>query len=102
ELTRRFFASHGPATVKDFAWWSGLAGAQAREGLELVKPGLAHASIDGQSYFFEEGPAPRADASPSVHLLPNYDEYLVPYVDRDRAMDDRHRAKLDARGGSIF
>ena len=24
ELTRRFFLSHGPATVKDFAWWSGL------------------------------------------------------------------------------
>jgi hypothetical protein len=24
ELTRRYFTSHGPATVQDFAWWSGL------------------------------------------------------------------------------
>jgi hypothetical protein len=102
ELTRRFFASRGPATAKDFAWWAGLTGAQAREGIELVKPELARAAIEGKTYFFEEGPAPRVDRSPSVHLLPNYDEYLVPYVDRDVAMDERHLAKLDARGGSIF
>ena len=24
ELAGRYFASHGPATLKDFAWWSGL------------------------------------------------------------------------------
>lgn len=24
DLTRRYFASHGPATEKDFEWWSGL------------------------------------------------------------------------------
>ena len=28
ELARRYFASHGPATIRDFAWWSGLT----REG----------------------------------------------------------------------
>ena len=24
ELSRRFFRSHGPATIRDFVWWSGL------------------------------------------------------------------------------
>ena len=24
ELARRYFTSHGPATIQDFAWWSGL------------------------------------------------------------------------------
>src|SRR6185369_4462037 len=24
ELTRRYFSSHGPATLQDFVWWSGL------------------------------------------------------------------------------
>ncbi len=41
ELTRRYFASHGPATVKDFSWWSGLTLTQVREGLALVDGELA-------------------------------------------------------------
>src|SRR5262245_29999042 len=34
-LTRRFFASHGPATVRDFVWWSGLTTADTKRGLEM-------------------------------------------------------------------
>ena len=30
ELTGRFFTTHGPATVKDFAWWSSLTVAQIK------------------------------------------------------------------------
>jgi len=30
ELTKRYYQSHGPATVRDFAWWSGLTVADAR------------------------------------------------------------------------
>ena len=33
ELTRRYFTSHGPAEPRDFAWWSGLAIADAKAGL---------------------------------------------------------------------
>ena len=30
ELATRYFTGHGPATVQDFAWWSGLPAADAR------------------------------------------------------------------------
>ncbi|MCX9077598.1 MAG: winged helix DNA-binding domain-containing protein, partial [Candidatus Methanoperedens sp.] len=50
ELARRYFASRGPATLKDFIWWSGLAAADARAGLEAVKSALAEMKIEGQSY----------------------------------------------------
>src|ERR1043165_6186613 len=33
ELARRYFTSHGPATVRDFAWWSGLAATEAATAL---------------------------------------------------------------------
>lgn len=44
ELARRYFISHGPATVKDYIWWCGLAAAE-RAGLEMAKPQLAHETI---------------------------------------------------------
>ncbi len=36
ELTRRYFSGHAPATLKDFAWWSGLTVADCKQGLEAV------------------------------------------------------------------
>ena len=30
ELTRRYFTSHGPATLRDFGWWSGLTMRESR------------------------------------------------------------------------
>jgi hypothetical protein len=37
ELTKRFFTSRGPATIYDFAWWSGLSVSEAKKGIEMVK-----------------------------------------------------------------
>lgn len=37
EIARRYFTSHGPATLQDFAWWSGLTVANAQAALELAR-----------------------------------------------------------------
>lgn len=80
ELTRRYFRSHGPATVHDFVWWSGLTVADARRGLEMIR--ARPSVVDGRTYWTARGPAlPPARRAP-VHLLPVYDEYLVAYRDR--------------------
>jgi hypothetical protein len=102
ELARTFFASRGPATLKDFAWWSGLTVAEAREGVGLAGDRLREGVVGDKTYYFEDSAPIRAERAPTVHLLPNYDEYLVPYVDRDGMLDERVKRKLDARGGSIF
>jgi hypothetical protein len=36
ELTRRFFSTRGPATERDFAWWSGLTMSDARRGIQVA------------------------------------------------------------------
>src|SRR5260221_10087 len=45
KLSERYFTSHGPATVQDFAWWSGLPASDARTGLELVEGKLVIETI---------------------------------------------------------
>jgi len=52
ELARRYFTSHGPATVQDFAWWSGLPVADARSGIGMLKHQMIHEDVDGQTYWF--------------------------------------------------
>jgi hypothetical protein len=80
ELVRRYFTSHGPATVHDFAWWSGLTVADARAGLADAGPELAHEVIEGKTYHFAAA-LPRAAApGPTAYLMPTYDEFLVGYA----------------------
>jgi hypothetical protein len=81
ELTRRYFTSHGPATVKDFSWWSSLTVAQIRRGLELVGAELETAEVGGRRYWFAPGGPPPRDPPPRVHVLQGYDEYLVAYTE---------------------
>lgn len=81
KLTQRYFTSHGPATLQDFVWWSGLTVADARHGIELVDRHVRQELIDEKVYL-----SPRAVKPPkpthSAHLLPAYDEYTVAYKDR--------------------
>lgn len=65
ELTRRYFRSHGPATLQDFVWWSGLTVEDAKRGIAQV--GTPRSPGTKQS---------------SAHLLPAFDEYFVAYKDR--------------------
>ena len=79
-LTRRYLQSHGPATVRDFVWWSGLSTAEARRGVEIARA-RPH-QCDALEYW-TVGPESRAVSTDQrVHLLPIYDEYTVAYRDR--------------------
>lgn len=86
ELARRYFTSHGPALLADFTWWSGLTVADARLGVDLAGAALAREVVDGRSYWFAQAEPPRSGGEPAVHLLPNYDEFLVAYRDRRDAL----------------
>lgn len=102
ELARRYFTGHGPATIQDYIWWSGLAAAEARAGLEMVKSELAQESVDGQVYWFDPAaPIGGEISSPMAHLLPFLDEYVVAYKDRSAAHPPEYN-KLVESGNIIF
>lgn len=50
ELTKRYFTSRGPATVKDFSTWSGLVLADCRKGIETAKSHLVRGVIENEEY----------------------------------------------------
>ena len=80
ELTRRFFQSHGPATPRDFSWWSGLTIADAKRGLDMN--GGRGEDVGDLCYWCVGRPGARSAPDVGAHLLPIYDEYLVSYRDR--------------------
>jgi len=81
ELTRRYFTSHGPATVKDFAWWSSLTVAQIKRGLQLAGDELAAFTSGGTTYWHAPSETPAQPPSPVAHALQVYDEYVVAYTE---------------------
>src|SRR5262249_2058149 len=88
ELTWRYFRSHGPATVRDFNWWSSLTVSEIKRGLDILGQRLEHASINGLSYWFAPGEESAPARSPSVFMLQGYDEYFVGYSGESKAVLD--------------
>lgn len=99
ELTKRYFISRGPATAKDFAWWSGLSLVEAKKGIENVKHQLDSEEVSGQKYLFLSSVLPKQVKKSTVHLLPAYDEYTVAYKDRSLVLDPEFANKA---GNGIF
>lgn len=80
ELTRRYFSSHGPATIRDFVWWSGLTTPDAKRGLDMNR--ALRETVGGLTYFSIGRISSGSRRQTVVHMLPIYDEYLVAYRDR--------------------
>ncbi|MGE5833662.1 MAG: winged helix DNA-binding domain-containing protein [Acidobacteriota bacterium] len=91
-LAVRYFTGHGPATLRDFVWWSGLTVKDAKSGVDAAGKSLAHVTVDGLAYWFSARATAKSTSASSVRLLPNYDEYLIAYKDRGTISDPPSRA----------
>jgi hypothetical protein len=96
-LALRYFTSHGPATLADFHWWSGLSMPDARTGLEQVKKQLAHDNWADKTYWFSESEVP--PPTEKVFFLPAFDEYTVSYKDRSAVFAPQwHKEAITSNG----
>jgi hypothetical protein len=98
EVATRYITGHGPATVQDFAWWSGLAVAEARRGLAAVTSSFVCLRAKGKELWAAEAFEPAAP-TPAAYLLPPFDEYLLGYKDRSQALEPGQAKKVNAGGG---
>jgi hypothetical protein len=101
QLARRYFASHGPATVQDFAKWSGLSSVDAKCGLDLVRTQLQHETLNDGEYWFSSSAMSIKSVAPTAYLLSVYDEYLIGYADRSMIASPEIAAKLFTMGNAL-
>jgi hypothetical protein len=94
-LAHRYFAGHGPATLHDFAWWSGLRLDVARAGVTGAGSARGRETIDGREHWFASAPpAKTASRRAIAHALPAFDELFVGYADRRAGVDPAHLDRL--------
>lgn len=100
ELGRRYFTSHGPATVRDFVWWSGLTVRDANAAVQMA--GLDRERIGDLTYWSAAARTAAPPQAPIAYLLPNYDEYLIAYKDRGHVVGKGATTALVAPGNTSF
>jgi winged helix DNA-binding protein len=104
-LLRRYLEAFGPATVADFAVWTGMTLREAGSIWARAEDELATVDVDG-----EQGSMLRASRrelsrarveSPHVRLLPYFDSYLLGHRDRRHLVSDEHRHRVSRSQGWI-
>ena len=99
QLAMRYFSSHGPATVQDFHWWSGLPAGDARKALEMIKKDMVCIKNGQKEYWMPREAAFLSKDIPEVCFLPAFDEFLVSYKDRTAVLHpDWHREAITING----
>jgi hypothetical protein len=101
KIARTYFISHGPAQLKDFSWWSGIAEKEAGYALDRIKSGLKHAILNGRTYWYSPHAEMVARDSPSVFLLSIYDEYTIAYKDRGDISQTRDIERMISMGNAL-
>ena len=99
-LAKRYFMSHGPATVQDFVWWSGLSVTDSKLAFEAVRADFEMALVGGREYLFA-APAELPKVQAKAMLIPAFDEITIGYADRSAAMDDAIAQNRES-GNGIF
>jgi len=101
ELAQRYFTGHGPATLSDFAWWSGMKLADARLAVRLADERLDKALVGDQCVWFARSTHATLTARTGAHILPAFDEFSVGYTDRTAAVDACHLSHINRGGGML-
>ena len=102
ELTRRYFTSHGPATVQDLKRWAGLTAAEAKTGLEAAGKMLTQEIIAGCVYWMARDLPELNNGITAAYLLPGFDEYLLGYSDRSAVLDPAYAQRICPGGNGMF
>lgn len=105
ELAFRYFRSHGPTTIADFAGWTGLGLGVSRRAAADNDGRLWPARAGGQEVWMAIDPADGSDpGAPSRRpmVLPGFDEFMLGYKDRSLHVPPRRFDAIVPGGNGVF
>lgn len=106
EFMVRYFTSHGPATLRDFSWWTQIPLTEVRAVFKAVRGSLQELEYGGTSFWLSPETASLLDAGVpgprSMLLLPGFDEFLLGYQDRSLVLAPEHAGKIVPGGNGVF
>lgn len=101
-LTRKYFRSHGPATLEDFVWWTGINIADCRQGIASLGDELITERHKGRDFYIHKDARTRGFRKGNLLLLPPFDEYLIGYKSRDVVLHPGHAHKAHNKTGIFY
>jgi hypothetical protein len=99
ELARRYLRAFGPASDRDFAYWSGLGLREVRAGLEAISSGVEEVRVGEETLLSLRGELARLPPKGQVRMLGNFDTYLLGWKNRDFAVRQEHITAVKEGGG---
>lgn len=99
KLATTYFSSHGPATLPDFTWWSGLTSGESKHALEMVKHNFVSEIINGTTYWFADIFQAAVNKKDRTFMLPAFDEFIISYRDRTAALHSENHSIAVSNNG---
>lgn len=99
KLAKRYFESHGPATLTDFSWWSGFPPTTCKLAINAIELQLNSIEIENQKYWFGNDISKDSNFRESIHFLPAFDEILISYKTREASILSEHQSKAFTNNG---
>ena len=98
-FTRKYFQSRQPATLEDFAWWSGLNICDCRKGIALLGDSIHLEKYNGRDFYLTDDCRTRGFRKDKYLLISPYDEYLISYKSRDIVLPAEYKHKAHNNNG---
>lgn len=97
-LLRRYLRAYGPATVSDFAKWTGFRKPEAKAVWAGLQDEMVEVDIEGDAgWVLREDLAALKDGGDGgviLRLVPSFDPYMLGHVSKDHLFDPVHYKKV--------
>lgn len=98
----RYFSTRGPASIQDFAYWSGLTLKDAKDAAASLPSTFITEKVDGNEYIIDSGQSSAKLSASSSFLMPVYDEFGMSYKNRSAILDPAIESKEYLTFNNLF